>query len=393
MTCYLPKYSGREFHAALRVLALSCITLLLGNAAVPAAFASSTEDGSRSPFDWKMDRPEAHGFSSAKLDALRDDLAARKTKIFLLIRDDRILYEWYAPDFPASRRHYTASAAKAIVGGVACATAMDLVPLDLDERASKYIPGWRDDPRKSRITLRQLGSHTSGLSDAENHSAKPVGWMAEFWKRLPPPRDSFTLSRDVAPLVSTPGEEFHYSNPGIAMFGYAITAALQAAPQKDLRSLLRERVMSPIGLTDSDWDCGYGETVELNGLPLIGTWGGGAFTGRAAARVGRLMLREGNWDGKQLIRAESIRRTTSDSGLPGAVNCGWWTNGQNRVPALPRDAFWAAGAGGQTLLIVPSMRLIMVRNGDRLSSEQNDDALSKYVFTPLMQTRLPAKQP
>jgi CubicO group peptidase (beta-lactamase class C family) len=355
-----------------------------------ASFASAATDASKSTkaFEWVVDPPEAHGFSRARLDALRDDLASRNTKIFLLIRDDRIIYEWYAPDFSASKPHYTASMAKAVIGGLAFATASDRVALHLDDPAARYIPQWREDPRKAGITLRQLGSHTSGLSDAEGPGDKGTEWMKEFWKRLPPPKDPFTLSRDVTPLISAPGAEFHYSNPGIAMFSYAITAALQSAPEKDIRTLLRERIMRPIGVGENEWDCGYGQTVTVDGLPLIGAWGGAAFTGRAAARVGRLMLREGDWEGQQLITRESVRRSTGDSGLPGAVNCGWWTNARSRVPGLPRDAYWAAGAGGQTLLIVPSMKLIMVRNGNRLSDQQNDHALATYVFEPLMQAKV-----
>ena len=45
-------------------------------------------------------------------------------------------------------------------------------------------------PRKSHITLRQLGSHTSGLADAEDQSLphdKLTGWQGDFWKRLNPP--------------------------------------------------------------------------------------------------------------------------------------------------------------------------------------------------------------
>ncbi|MBE7501774.1 MAG: serine hydrolase [Verrucomicrobiales bacterium] len=39
--------------------------------------------------------------------------------------------------------------------------------LALDDPAAKYLPSWRNDSRMSRITLRHLGSHTSGIDDAE----------------------------------------------------------------------------------------------------------------------------------------------------------------------------------------------------------------------------------
>ena len=97
-----------------------------------------------------------------------------------------------------------------------------------------------------------------------------------------------------------------------------------------------------------------------------------------------LMLRNGEWDGRQLIAAAAVRQTTESAGLPGDGGMGWWTNAGGRVAALPADAFWAAGAGGQVTLVVPSLQLMAVRNGDRLDSGDNDVAMDKHFFTPLM---------
>ena len=88
---------------------------------------------------------------------------------------------------------------------------------------------------------------------------------------------------------------------GIALMTYCVTAALRDAPQKDVRSLLRERIMRPIGVPDAEWSVGYGQTFTVGGLPLVASWGGGGYTARAAARVGRLMLRGGDWDGQRIL--------------------------------------------------------------------------------------------
>ena len=58
------------------------------------------------------------GTDRAKLDALRDALAARRTQTFLVVEGDRIVCEWYAPTTGPSKPHYTASMAKALVGGM-----------------------------------------------------------------------------------------------------------------------------------------------------------------------------------------------------------------------------------------------------------------------------------
>src|SRR5439155_15323434 len=130
------------------------------------------------------------------------------------------------------------------------------------------------DPAKSRITIRHLGSHTSGLADAEDAGLpheKLTGWKGDFWKRLPPPNDPFTLSRDTAPVLFLAGSASQYSNPGLAMLGYAITVTLKDREQKDLRTLLRDRVMRPLGAPDAEWPIGYDQTVNVDGLPLIAT--------------------------------------------------------------------------------------------------------------------------
>lgn len=342
-------------------------------------------------FEWQTAAPESQGMSSRQLDLLQNSLASKKTKSLLIIRNDKIVREWYADGHSAGAKHYTASMAKAIVGGLSLGVAIDDGRIALDNKAAKYIPQWQDDPLKSRITIRQLGSHTSALEDAEADGLphdKLTGWKGDFWKQLEPPSDPFTISRDKTPALAEPGEKFQYSNPGIAMLSYAVTSSLKEAPEKDIRTLLRDRIMRPIGVSDSEWSAGYGKTVEVDGLPLVGSWGGGNYTARAVARVGRLMLREGDWEGKQLLSKETVREITRDAGTPGNCGMGWWSNNEQPHPALPPDAFWAAGAGHQILLIVPSLNLIVVRNGEALAADVKPAdypaALNQFLFKPLM---------
>src|SRR3954454_24011857 len=94
--------------------------------------------------------------------------------------------------------------------------------------------------------------------------------------------------------------------------------------------------------------------------------GGGAYTPRALARVGRLMLREGDWDGARLIDAEAVRQVTRDAGTPGDCGIGWWSNHSGKRSALPRDAFFGWGAGAQIVLVVLSLEMIVVRSGERI---------------------------
>ena len=339
------------------------------------------------PFEWQTATPESQGMSAAALDALQDRLA-KTSKALLVVRNDRVVREWYSADHSASARHYTASMAKAIVAGMAFAVALTDKSVAMDDKVAAYVPQWKNDPRKARITLRQLGSHTSGIEDAEADGLphdKLTGWKGDFWKRLEPPNDPFTVSRDRAPVTFEPGERFQYSNPGIAMLTYAIAAARRSAGTSDVRALLRERVMRRIGVADDDWSIGYNSTYTVDGLPLVAAWGGGSYTARAVARAGRLMLRQGDWNGTRILSRDAVRLVTTDTGTPGHGAIGWWSNREGKYPALPRDAFWGSGAGHQVLLVIPSLNLVAVRNGATLGDAmEHHDMLNATLFGPLV---------
>lgn len=357
--------------------------------------ASPTQKG----FVWQTSSPESQGMSASKLDELRDILAAKGTKTFLVIRHDKIVYEWYAPDYGPKKRHYTASLAKALVGGVSLMLALNDGRLDVDDPAWKYIPAWRGHPQKSQITIRHLATHSSGIEDAEQDGLpheQLSGWKGNFWKRSP---DPFSIARDEAPIIFPPGSEYAYSNPGMAMLAYAVTASLKGAPQSDIRTLLRERIMKPIGVPDEEWSIGYGKGYEVGGLTLYANWGGGAYTARAVARVGRLMLRKGDWEGQQFVDPTWVEKAVSYAETPlperpagnpqPGSGLGWWTNFDGVWTKVPRDAFAGAGAGNQILLVIPSLDLIIVRNGEQLGEESKGEGfwggLEKYLFNPLME--------
>ena len=351
--------------------------------------------------DWPTASPESQGMASEKLDAIKARLESKKTRAFLVVRNDHIIYEWYATGVTPTTKQGTASLAKALVGGMSLAVAITDGKMSIDDPASKFIPQWRNDSRKSKITVRHLGSHTSGLADAESEGVKheeQPGWKGDFWKRLDPPRDPFTLARDETPMLFAPGEKIQYSNPGIAIMTWCVTAAIGEMEHKDVRTLLRERVMRPIGVADEEWSAGYGQTFMVDGLPLVASWGGGAYTPRATARIGKLVLHDGNWEGRQLLSTSAVRQVTQDAGFPGHCGMGWWSNSDQRYDKLPKDAVWGAGAGDQLLFLVPSLNLIMVRNGETLVPGpgeppiSNEDVFTKYhdyrariLFEPLVE--------
>ena len=116
------------------------------------------------------------------------------------------------------------------------------------------MPQWTSDPRKSRITIRQLGSHTSGLegkADKLPHDKLTVGKETSGNGSSRPTIRSRSLAIGRR-RSSSLGRSFSTRNPGIAMLTYALTSALRNADQRDVRTLLRDRVMRPVGVPDDD---------------------------------------------------------------------------------------------------------------------------------------------
>jgi CubicO group peptidase (beta-lactamase class C family) len=359
-----------------------------------AALAGFCAAACAQSMNWPAVSPAEAGLDPVKLEAWRANLAAHRTTGLIVVRRGRIALEWYAPEWSAERAHGTASMAKALVGGMSLAAAMSDGRISPDDLASKYIPDWRADPQKSKITLRQLATHTSGIADAEQdgipHEQLP-GWKGDFWKRTP---DPFRIAVQQAPVLFEPGTQNAYSNPGMAALSYAITASLGGS---DVRSLLTERVMEPLGIPERQWSIGYGRAYEVDGLKLWANWGGANFTARAAARVGELMMSQGQWNGRELIRRDVVKRVLTDQGMPRpkrsatdpapASGLAWYVNSDGIWPALPRDAFAGAGAQHQVIVVAPSLDLVVVRNGDALGDTKPGfwGPVYELLMKPLME--------
>src|SRR5947209_558506 len=125
--------------------------------------AGASAAPAQSPFAWQAATPESQGMSREMLDAHRAALAARKTTAFLVVRNDKIVYEWYADGFGPAKPHGTASLAKAAVGGLALAVAVTDGRIALSDPVARYVPQWASDPRKARIRSeeRRVGKECS----------------------------------------------------------------------------------------------------------------------------------------------------------------------------------------------------------------------------------------
>ena len=341
-------------------------------------------------FDFQTADPESFNIDPGALQEMGDELFRRGTQAFLVVYNDKIVYEHYLPDWNRYKPHGTASAAKGIMGGLSLMLAMHDGLIRLDDPAWKFIPQWRNDPLKSRITIRQLGAHTSGMDDSTEPGGvsqyELPGWKGDFWRQE---RNPFLISRDEAPVIFSPGTATKYSNPGIGMLNYAVTVAINDTEYKDIRTYLWERLIKNMGIPREEWSVGYGKTFDSDGFPCVATWGGGSVSARAFAAVGRLLANKGNWNGEQLIDAKVVEAVLRHSGTPSPCSGGFWLNadmtGNGPWPALPWDTAMASGAQDQVMIFSSMRNLVIVRFGST-NIEQGryaENVIDKYIGQPL----------
>jgi hypothetical protein len=110
-------------------------------------------------------------------------------------------------------------------------------------------------------------------------------------------------------------------------------------------------------------------------------------------------MHKGNWQGKQLLKPFAVDSVIGYAGKPlppkkeikgvtPTLGLAWYNNYNAKWSKAPRDLFYGAGAGNQTLLVFPSMNMIVVRNGqDMYNAAKGEDFWSgviKYMVDPLM---------
>jgi CubicO group peptidase (beta-lactamase class C family) len=284
----------------------------------------------------------------------------------LVMLDGEIVFEAYDNGGGVDRRQMLASGTKSFVGVAAMAAVEDGL-IRLDDKACESLTEWKTDPLKSQITYRQLLTLTSGLTAGERGSAiRSPGWKAIIAK----------------PITGKPGEQFEYGAYHLCAFAEALQRRLKP---ETFEQYLARRILQPLGIT-LQW-----RMRCEDGQPQVG--GGGAMTARDWARFGEFMRLGGQWNGQQIVRKALLAECVSGTKQNPAYGLTWWLREPvpdrilGQVPILqrdmgdivtsdwlPEDLFMAAGAGKQRLYVIPSMKLVVVRQGDLTASRSFSDA-------------------
>ncbi len=212
------------------------------------------------------------------------------------------------------------------------------------------------------------GSHNEKITWAHllNQSS---AWSGQLWGGYDwndrPPKDGDVHTWRKAPLAE-PGTEMEYNDVRVNLLAYSL---LQVWRQP-LPQVLKEKILDPIGASTTWRWYGYDNSwtnvdgVKMQSVSGGGHSGGGLFISTEDhARFGLLCMRGGQWKGKQLISTEWLKAATTPSQPNPSYGYMWWLNkngDKNRMSNLSSTGYYAAGFGGNYIIVEPEEDLVIV---------------------------------
>jgi CubicO group peptidase (beta-lactamase class C family) len=154
----------------------------------------------------------------------------------------------------------------------------------------------------------------------------------------------FTLDQ---PMDAAPGTKWAYNSGGSQL----LSGIIRSATGRFIDDYAREHLFSPLGITDFHWK------KTPTGHP--DTEGGLYLSADGLARIGRLYLSDGSWNGRRILPEGWVKQATARHAAnvaPGwDYGYQWWITSQGGVEV------WAGrGFGGQMLYVIPSRETVAV---------------------------------
>ncbi|MDF2437070.1 MAG: serine hydrolase [Bacteroidota bacterium] len=273
-------------------------------------------------------------------------LLKRNTLAFLIIQDDTIRYEKYFNNFNASSQVPSFSIAKAVTSTLVGCAIDDGYIKSVEEPITNYIPELKC-RAFDKVKIKHLLQMTSGIAFSEDfyHLRKS---NVEYYYGINIRKKVCKLK-----LKFEPGKKFEYSSVNAELLGVVLERALET---KSVTEYLQERIWHPLGM---EFDATWSLDRERNGVEK--TFCCLNARARDYAKLGRLYMNEGNWNGRQVVSKEWIKAcTTIDTTEGSAWNYQhqWWI-------ASDKGDFYARGMLGQYVYVNPAKKLIIVRLGQK----------------------------
>jgi CubicO group peptidase (beta-lactamase class C family) len=229
------------------------------------------------------DPPEPRPVDPRAVERLIKEAQATDSDAVLVLQHGKIVGAWSSPKGKAPI--HTMSITKSVLAlTVGCL--VDAGKLSIDEPVAKFFSAWTTEQQRA-ITVRHLLTHSSGLEEpeplAELSRAKNV---VEYASR--------------APVTHPPGTHYQYGNLATNL----LAGVVGRAAGKPVDQVARECLFGPLGITRYAWgrdraNNAYGH-ASLHLLP------------RDLAKIGELVLAQGEWKGRRLLSREWVRLVTAE---------------------------------------------------------------------------------
>jgi CubicO group peptidase (beta-lactamase class C family) len=302
--------------------------------------------------------PARHATTSALQTVVHDAFTEprptrrRRTYAVVIVQDGEIIAERYAAGITADMPMPGWSMAKSVLNSMVGILVSE-GHLALDDR--ELLPHWRSPDARAAISLEDLLRMRSGLRFSEQY-ANP--W-SDVLHMLYDARDTAAFAASL-PLASAPGTAWSYSSGTTNILSNLVR---RAVGEDDYFAWPHRMLFEPAGMASAVLEPDTAGTFVCSSYMLA--------TARDWARYGQLWLDNGRCDGRQILDPAWIRFSltpTPQSG--GRFGAHWWLalnpelGGDSAAArAIPGDAFFAVGHEAQTLTVVPSRRLVVVRLG------------------------------
>lgn len=279
--------------------------------------------------------------------ALDSFVKLHNTVSFLIIRNDTILYEKYNGKYKDTSLVSSFSMVKPMLSTLIGIAVSEGKIKSIDNPITDYLSEFNDKPGFDKITVKNLLQHTSGIKFTDQEF-NIVSDNAEFYW-------GHDLRKEMSDLTiqSPPNTVFHYSSANTQL----LALILERVTNKPISNYLEAKLWKPLGMeAPAYWSLDKeGENSMEKAFCCL--------QARAIdfAKFGRLYLKNGNWEGNQIVPKDWVKTATHSDP---ANNNRHFYNYNWGIGPLKYNSFYAVGLYGQYLYIYPEKNIQIVRFGD-----------------------------
>jgi CubicO group peptidase (beta-lactamase class C family) len=296
-----------------------------------------------------------------------------ETQGVLIIQNDSVVYEKYTGEMAADKIAGVFSVTKSVTS-LLCGIAVDEGYVkSVDDAVTEYIPELKQrDSLWQKLTIRHLLDMRSGLDFDDTYSLSIKGKDLKCLHAMADLNYGSNIPAQVKKLKfrCEPGTEHHYESMSTDILGMVI----ERATGRSFADYLEEKVWKPIGMESP----GY-ISYDSKKHHTPHAFGGLALTIYDLAKIGRLYLNSGEWNGKRIVSESWIQQSTTYSDENEGYHFCWYNTSSVGADKPEHPGFYALGIRGQVLFVNPYKNLIMVR----LGLKDDTYAHIPYIFEQL----------